>query len=45
VTISPIDRAPAALAEQDRIMVAEMSRYLPDVKIAAEGKILQRWGK
>jgi hypothetical protein len=34
-----------ALLEQDRIMVAEMSRYLPDVRITAEGKQLSRWGK
>jgi len=45
VTLAPADRAATALAEQDRIMVAEMARYLPDVKITAEGKIMHRWGK
>jgi hypothetical protein len=34
-----------ALLEQDRIMVAEMSRYLPDVRITAEGTQMARWGK
>jgi hypothetical protein len=34
-----------ALLEQDRIMVAEMARYLPDVRITAEGKIMKIWGK
>lgn len=34
-----------ALLEQDRIMVAEMARYLPDVRITAEGRVMKIWGK
>lgn len=45
LTEAPIDRAEAALAEQNRIMEKQMARYLPDVRIEAEGKIMQRWGK
>lgn len=45
LTLAPIDRAATALAEQDRIMVTEMGRYLPDVKITAEGKQMARWSK
>lgn len=42
---SPKHLAEATMPELQRIMVAEMQKYTPDVPIMTEGKIQDRWGK
>lgn len=40
------EQAPLALPEVERLMVAGMREFIPDVKIKAPGKVLfDRWGK
>lgn len=45
VTVSPIERAPAVLAEQERIMIAASAYYCPDVPMKVESTIAERYAK
>lgn len=45
VTVAPTERAEAALAEQERIMIASAAEVCPDVPIGVESTISERYEK
>lgn len=45
VTAAPADRAEAARAEQDRIMLEAAARWIPDVPVKVESTVVERYCK
>jgi hypothetical protein len=45
VTVAPPERAAAALAEQERIMIAASAALCPDVPMKVESEIADRFKK